>query len=397
MATRSRRTTVTPAPNDIVDLTADDSEDVSTASEDSPPPSPRVSNPPSREQSRPARVASWRHAAHQHRRRNELEELRAGTVDFRRREDAEVAQRRHSSHSQQPQAEQRQQMNPPRAPPFGHRGPERSVIVLSDEDESGFEGDDFASDLETTDSDSVASITSLEVQFIEERRIPQPQRPQAEMAHDVAQIGRGPFGVPIPDLLRRGQQLMGWMAPPVPDYNVDAWNRMDGAPRGRQATEAGAMNVTMDYGRAAFAMGFDPFDRSSETPQVVQQPYKAPPPAKEGFRRTFGEEDVILCPMCGDELAIGKSDAKQQVWVVRQCGHVSVSLIELVMMANIYQVYCGECATNRALKGRTTKKSKGKEIERNLESTRSQPFQICQVEKCTSKVVAKTTMFPIYL
>ena len=332
MATRGQRTTATPAPNDIVDLTADDSDDVSTASEDSPPPSSRISNPASRPQSRSARVVSWRQAAHHHERRA-MEEMMA--AEWHQRENASEAQRILDSHSQQHQTERRQQDNLPRAPPFGHGGPEHSVIVLSDGDESEFEGEDFASDLETTDSDSVASITSPEVQFIEERQIPQPQRPQAEIAHDVAQAGRGPFGRHIPDLLRRGQQLMFGMPPPaVPDYNDDALDRLDGVLRRNHANQAGAINVNMDYGRAAFAMDF-PFDRSSETPQVVQQPYKAPPVAKEGFTRTFAEEDVILCPMCGDELAIGKGDAKQQVWVAKNCGHVSDFSIKMVVITNI--------------------------------------------------------------
>lgn len=65
------------------------------------------------------------------------------------------------------------------------------------------------------------------------------------------------------------------------------------------------------------------YERSSETPQAIQEPYKAPPAAKEGFIRTFKEESVVLCPMCGDELAIGEGVIKQQVWVVKACGHVS--------------------------------------------------------------------------
>ncbi|KAJ9613555.1 hypothetical protein H2200_003497 [Cladophialophora chaetospira] len=377
MATRSRRTTATPAPNDIVDLTADDS-DVSTASEDSPPPSPRISRSASRHLSRPQRVAAWRQSATADQRRNELEQMIASSSTRRQHAEAEETRRRRDTESQQRQ--ERRQESQPRAPPFGRRGPEHSVIVLSDEDESDFEIDSFASDLETTDSDSIASIASPEVQFIEERRIPQPQRPQAEIAQDVAQVGRGPFGVRFPEIIRRGQQFVFGIAPPARDYHEEILDRLDGVQRRNPGNEAGPMNVTMNYERAAFAMGFDPFDRSSETPQVVQEPYKAPPAAAEGFTRTFGEEDIILCPMCGDELAIGKGDVKQQVWVVKGCGHV----------------YCGECTTNRS-KAKAAKKGKGKEKETKLESARSQPFKECPVEGCNTKVVAKGTMFPIYL
>jgi hypothetical protein len=260
------------------------------------------------------------------------------------------------------------------------------VIVLSDGDDSDFDtdSDDFGSEElfrgepNEYDSETVASAASVppmaspEVQFLEERRVPQPQRPQPAAA------GHTTFALPL-DLLRGTALMFGNMQNAVRDYNEGFLDRLDGVPRRHQTTEGGTLNITMDYARPGFAM-FDPFDRGSETPQVVQEPYKAPPVAKEGFTRTYKEEDVILCPMCGDELAIGKGDVKQQVWVVKACGHV----------------YCGECATNRS-KSKTAKKGKGKENEKKLESARSQPFSVCQADNCNTKVFSKTAMFPIYL
>jgi hypothetical protein len=341
MASRSQRQTATPAPNDVVDLTFDDSDDISTASEDSS--LPQTSNPPSTRESRAARVAAWQQAAFRHHDRQEsrrqLErerhvQIAQGEAEL---EVTGVAQPQHRLRGMplttllhgRPTEQQRRESQP-RAPPFDQRLQERSVIVLSesDEEESDFGLDEFdiPSDAETNDSNSIASIDSPEVQFIEERPIPQPRRPQAEIAADVAHMerGPGPFPLNMPHILRRGAELVfETMQQTVRNYNEGFLDRLDGVPRRNQPNEGGAMAVHMDYGRAAFAMGFDPFDRSSETPQVIQEPYKAPPAAKEGFTRTYGEDDVILCPMCGDELAIGKGDVKQQVWVVKQCGHVS--------------------------------------------------------------------------
>ncbi|OCT45354.1 hypothetical protein CLCR_05800 [Cladophialophora carrionii] len=381
MTTRSGRTTVTPAPNDFVDLTAEDSDDVSIVSEDSP--SPEILGPPSIQPSRPELLAMWRQAAQQQSRRQATEQSDGGTQAADR---AHRQAQARTAHSQQ-QTTQQQPDQVPRAPPFGHRGPERTVIVLSDGEESDFDSgtDDFTpeeffrGETDGYDSETVASaasppsMASPEVQFLEERRVPQPQRPHPPAA------GHATFGLPL-DFLRRGTALMlGNMQNVVRDHNEGFLDRLDGVPRRNQPVEGGTLNITMDYARPGFAM-FDPFDRGSETPQVVQEPYKAPPMAKEGFTRTYKEEDVILCPMCGDELAIGKGDVKQQVWVVKGCGHV----------------YCGECATNRS-KSKPTKKGKGKENEKKLESTRSQPFSVCQADKCTTRVVSKTAMFPIYL
>lgn len=71
----------------------------------------------------------------------------------------------------------------------------------------------------------------------------------------------------------------------------------------------------LDYEVALLDQGPRPPARSS---------YKPPSPAPEGFTRNAKEDDVLVCPNCGDELGSGEG-VKQQIWVVRQCGHVSVS------------------------------------------------------------------------
>ena len=332
------RQPATPAPNDVVDLTIDESDVFSTDSEDSDSPPPQPSRSSSiRRLSRPARVAAWRQEAHAQERREQADHEER-LAQIAREQQGAGAIERQPTHSRVPPisfasglrgGQMDQQQHPqPLAPPFDQRAP--LVIVLSDEEDSdlGYGDFDIPSDEETNDSDSIASIESPEVQFLEERHIPQPERPPAQIAADVAQMDRGPgpFALNIPDLLRRGTEIVfGNMQNTLRNYNEGFLDRLDGVPRRNQMNEGGAMAVNMDYGRAAFAMGFDPFDRNSETPQVVQEPYKGPSEPRDGFIRTFKEEDIILCPMCGDELAIGKGDVKQQVWVSKACGHVSHS------------------------------------------------------------------------
>ncbi|KIW90871.1 uncharacterized protein Z519_08654 [Cladophialophora bantiana CBS 173.52] len=393
MSARVSRATATPTPQDVtIDLTADtDSDDTSIASESSllPQPSRHASIQPSRQTSTqpsgqvssqpPARVS-----------RHHL--IRTWIAAAQRRE----AARRQLEAVQRQQEEARHV----RAPPFGGRPQDElpEIIDLSDTDDSDFEMDEFemSVDTETLESESVGSPpASSEVEFVSERTVPQPQRQEAAVQANVGanapRMDRGTFGY-FPEILRRGTQFMfgNMQNIAAPGYNEGFLDRLDGVPpRGQDARQGndveGAFIVNMDYRQPAFALGrFDVFDRSSETPQVVPEPYKAPPAAHEGFIRTFGEEDVILCPMCGDELAVGKGDVKKQVWVVKACGHV----------------YCGECAVNRS-KTRATRKGKGKakeqEPEKKLESPRSVPFTICNVDGCNTKVVSKTAMFPIYL
>jgi len=76
--------------------------------------------------------------------------------------------------------------------------------------------------------------------------------------------------------------------------------------------------MEMDYGMVGFDLGIG----------VVEPPapkYEPPPPAEKGFTRSPEEDEEVVCPNCGDELAVGKEGMKQQIWVVKSCGHVSVA------------------------------------------------------------------------
>jgi hypothetical protein len=147
---------------------------------------------------------------------------------------------------------------------------------------------------------------------------------------------RGPFGY-FPEIIRRSTQYVfgniGNMPNPwqvAPDHR-EQMRQINERARQRQDLHNENLEdfvINLDYRQPAFALGgLDMYERTSETPQVVQEPYKAPTPAKEGFIRTFTEDSVVLCPMCGDELATGGNEVKQQVWVVKACGHVSVPIL----------------------------------------------------------------------
>jgi hypothetical protein len=90
------------------------------------------------------------------------------------------------------------------------------------------------------------------------------------------------------------------------------------ARRHRAALMAAVPAITMDYN----VVGFDLGAGFAEPPPPKYEP---PPPAEKGFTRSPEEDEEVVCPNCGDELAVGKDETKQQIWIVKSCGHVSVN------------------------------------------------------------------------
>ena len=80
----------------------------------------------------------------------------------------------------------------------------------------------------------------------------------------------------------------------------------------------GGLPGVLDYNMAAFDMGLG--GNRPPTPK-----YCPPTPAKTGFTRSPGQDEIVVCPNCGNELAQGEG-FKQEVWVIKTCGHVSVRL-----------------------------------------------------------------------
>lgn len=178
---------------------------------------------------------------------------------------------------------------------------------------------------------------------------------------DILRDGGGFFGA-LPNLRRAIERNMvpevrgGRILPPRiprrrPDLQVVEFNAPD-----------------LDFDVVGFDMGL-PRQRTA-TPT-----YKAPEAAPEGFTRSPAEDDVLVCPNCGDELCVGDSDLKKQVWILKACGHV----------------YCGDCAQNRTLASAKKRKEK-------MGSTpRPKPFKICTVDGCDKKCVARTSMIQVFL
>ena len=79
----------------------------------------------------------------------------------------------------------------------------------------------------------------------------------------------------------------------------------------------GMMPAFLNYETVAFNVGTGDEDIRLPLPK-----FDPPPPAPEGFTRDPTEEDTIVCPNCEEELAVGESEEKRQVWVVKGCGHV---------------------------------------------------------------------------
>lgn len=150
------------------------------------------------------------------------------------------------------------------------------------------------------------------------------------------------------------------------------------------ASEGMNEEISLDFARPSFAM--EPPSRQESRFRL--DTYKAPSPAPEGFTRTLGEDDIAICPNCSWELGTGEGK-RQEIWVAKPCGHVCFRLLRNLhnLQANIFQVYCGECAENRSLS--RAKKAQGPQ--------RTKPFSKCQVADCGKQVSAPTAMFHLFL
>jgi len=89
----------------------------------------------------------------------------------------------------------------------------------------------------------------------------------------------------------------------------------------------------LNYQTPAWDMGYRSSNTDFPTFQSPPSTTLAPPqivppdPPAEGFTRNPAAGQVVVCPACGDELTQGATEDKQQVWVVKACGHVSYAVI----------------------------------------------------------------------
>lgn len=164
--------------------------------------------------------------------------------------------------------------------------------------------------------------------------------------------------------------------------------------------------VDFNYG----ANGFN-----HEPPARPKPAHIAPPEPREGFTRNTGEDTVVICPSCEEELQYDPDDKDGQqpppakkarttkkdreehhFWAVKACGHVSSRLLTVPHRmacfpdANLcsYQVYCRSCFENRRPSTKNGRQSSFQVVDKKL---------LCAVDDCTSDVTTKTAWVGIFL
>lgn len=137
----------------------------------------------------------------------------------------------------------------------------------------------------------------------------------------------------------------------------------------------------LDYGHVSFNV--IPSMRTESAPR-----YEEPPAAERGFTRSPREDEAVVCPNCGDELAVGGDTEKDcEVWVIKQCGHVSRSDHIILTKLTVAQAYCGACMQRRD----------APQLKRRKTSSDGPPrLSTCVVEGCKAKANRKT-MIHVFL
>ena len=179
---------------------------------------------------------------------------------------------------------------------------------------------------------------SPEIQFVRERpaqaALRRPNPPvQAAFSREPWQTAQQPAGA----IGRVVNHMLGNFHIPWVFQTAPMATPTQGAAEvGLEIMEAdGIGDINFNYQQTAFQVG----NRESETPQAAtQEPYKAPPAPREGYVRTYEEENILICPYCENELASGgkdDDDPRRQVWVIKACGHVSLLLGQLDKLLTI--------------------------------------------------------------
>lgn len=107
--------------------------------------------------------------------------------------------------------------------------------------------------------------------------------------------------------------------------NLHHHHRRNEAPRGFGNIRPGGIDIVMDHAMVGFDLGLEGGNRPP-TPK-----YSPPPEPEAGFTRAPKEDEEVVCPNCGDELAVGEGEAKQEIWVVKACGHVRSTCVFMVV------------------------------------------------------------------
>ncbi len=206
---------------------------------------------------------------------------------------------------------------------------------------------DLSADTPQTFHTQPAQGSSPEVQFVLSRTLPPAQRPQQDSQPPV-ELGWRDDGFEIVQIINRGaanrdaeqsaeaqrrRTEVAALIPQILRRENDARARNGHHPARRLSRRleegleffdlatTGFTQPTLDFTATAFAL-------HEEVPGLALPAYRAPSEAPKGFTRSPAETDTLICPNCSEELCAGESDVKQQVWIIKACGHVS--LIDLL-------------------------------------------------------------------
>lgn len=158
--------------------------------------------------------------------------------------------------------------------------------------------------------------SSPEVQFMGATRRPQPAQPRPPSVEQAYGTLRSLFGprLGFADVFaqftdeERFRQIMEQSSRSM----IELWIGGARARRGEDVDLA----IDLDNG--------DPFDLNYTETSRREPEYVPPPAAPEGFTRTPKAGDVAVCPNCDNELGAGEEPLGRQIWVSKQCGHVSI-------------------------------------------------------------------------
>lgn len=165
--------------------------------------------------------------------------------------------------------------------------------------------------------------------------------------------------------------------------------------------------IPMPHDMAYHANAFD--NRNIGKPE-----HEPPKKAADGFTRSPGKKDVVICPCCEEEL-IHKADAEEPVvkkgnkpptkkerevhpfWVLKECGHVSRLHSKTLICLTPYQVYCNSCYQARVPTPKGTRKAFREINKPGPSGKKAVKTFLCAVDDCESEVRSKERWVGVFL
>ena len=218
--------------------------------------------------------------------------------------------------------------------------PAQDVVDLDDVEDTDGSRDDDSPDVEHLYTRQLSPAASVHVgapnreRPTSQPRMSEPAPAPAPAAQNTVHIG------PLSRLVQHistmqafsGTRRMVQNTPPQPHPNlthhVDARELHINMPDPRHLEAMGGFGP---HGFRVPDMNFEAtaFNIGRERPPQPVATYGPPPEPRAGFTRSPTEDSTLVCPNCGEELGVGEDDLGRQVWVVKSCGHVSTSTLQI--------------------------------------------------------------------